>query len=83
MVHCILRSLVLMCTYAAVDCGSLSHPNNGVVDMTGGTRLGAVVTYSCNEGYTLIGMHQRTCGTDGHWTGSEPICQSMTATILM
>ena len=35
---------------------------------------GDVVTYSCDDGFGLRGDRQRTCGTDGEWSGSEPTC---------
>ena len=39
-------------------------------DFTGGT----VATYSCADGYELVGDKNRTCLVDGTWTGVEPQC---------
>ena len=41
-------------------------------DFTGGT----VATYSCADGYELVGEENRTCLVDGTWTGAEPQCRS-------
>ena len=58
---------------AAVDCGSLGNPGNGVVSFTNST-YNSVATYSCNTGYTLTGDDTRTCQSSGLWSGSEPTC---------
>ena len=34
-----------------------------------------VATYTCVTGYTLNGVTTRTCGSDGVWNGSPPVCQ--------
>ncbi|XP_025068734.1 complement component receptor 1-like protein [Alligator sinensis] len=42
--------------------------------------LGSAVTYSCNEGYRLIGKDQRRCEISGktvRWSGDVPICQNI------
>ena len=44
-------------------------------DFTGGT----VATYSCADGYELVGEENRTCLVDGTWTGAEPQCRSMSS----
>ena len=61
----------------AVDCGPLTSPLAGLVSHTNGTTFGSMATYSCNNGYNLIGNVSRTCGAEGEWTGSEPMCESM------
>ena len=59
----------------SVDCGSLTNPNNGLVDTSSGTTFESTATYTCDIGYTLSGSQSRTCGAEGLWTFSEPICQ--------
>ena len=39
-------------------------------DFTGGT----VATYSCADGYELVGEGSRVCLVGGTWTGAEPHC---------
>ena len=58
-----------------VDCGALSAPENGLL-VINDTTLGSLVTYSCIEGYNLIGDGMRTCLDNGSWSGQDPVCQS-------
>ena len=60
-----------------VDCGNLTSPANGQVDLTSGTTFGQIVTYSCNIGYNLVGDSTRTCQATGVWSGSAPTCEGM------
>ena len=32
-------------------------------------------SFKCNTGYELTGSDNRTCQSDGSWSGSETICQ--------
>ena len=59
----------------AVDCGPLPNPDNGQVDTSSGTTSESTATYTCDNGYNLSGSQSRTCGADGLWASSEPICQ--------
>ena len=34
----------------------------------------SMVTYQCDEGYSLSAESQRTCQSDGNWDGSIPVC---------
>ena len=59
-----------------VVCPSLSPLTNGIVsynDLTLG--LNTMATYTCDTGYTLTGDTTRTCGSDGVWSGFDPLCQ--------
>ena len=38
------------------------------------TSSGSVVTYQCDEGYSLSGESQQTCQSNGAWSGSIPVC---------
>ena len=60
-----------------VDCGNLTDPDNGQVDLTAGTTFGQNATYSCNTGYNLVGDSTRTCQAEEDWSGSAPTCQGM------
>ena len=60
--------------HAAVDCGSLTNPVDGMVDTAGGTTLGNVAIYSCMDGYELNGSPIRVCIEDGKWNDMEPTC---------
>lgn len=59
----------------AVECGPLDYPDNGIVNIDG-TRVGSVATYTCTVGFVLVGDEERTCQTNGEWSGQEPVCNS-------
>ena len=63
--------------FTAVDCGTMTNPNNGQVSHTGETTFGQSATYSCNTGYNLVGGSIRMCQATGEWSGSASTCQSM------
>jgi hypothetical protein len=57
-----------------VDCGSLSDPANGLVNVST-TVFNSTATYSCNDGYSLVGdTTSRTCLASASWSGSKPSC---------
>ena len=58
---------------AAVDCGTLSRPPNGRVDVTT-TTFGSTALYGCDQGYALSGSAMRNCQANGTWSGTEPTC---------
>ena len=60
-----------------VKCGGLSNPSNGQVSITNDTP-GGTATYTCNSGYTLVGLETRTCQNNGEWSGSAPTCTRVT-----
>ena len=59
-----------------VDCGELGNPDGGSVSIAAGTTFGSTAEYSCNIGFLLIGNLERTCQSDGQWSGTEPTCIS-------
>ena len=63
---------------AAVDCGSLNNPPNGIVEVSE-TVFPGVATYSCNTGYTVVGGVTRSCQFNAMWSGTEPTCAGVTA----
>ena len=66
----------MMYGLAVVLCPSLSLDNGTVTYNDNTLGLNTVATYSCNTGYTLTsGSNARTCGSDGVWSGSAPICE--------
>ena len=70
-----MKYIVICFFVAAVDCGDLNNPDNGMVSLDG-TRLNSVATYQCNTGYDLMGDTERRCTELGQWSGSQPVCQS-------
>ena len=61
-----------------VSCTSFSNPENGIVGCN--TMEDTVVLYedvcffSCNTGYELTGSTERTCQSDGSFSGSPVSC---------
>ena len=58
---------------AVVDCSSLTAPENGLVNVPT-TIFNSTATYSCNDGYNLVGDTTRTCLASGNWSGDDPNC---------
>ena len=67
-----------MCYKYVVSCTSFSNPENGIVGCS--TREDTAVLYedvcffSCNTGYELTGSTERTCQSEGSWSGSPVSC---------
>ena len=63
-------------------CPDLVDPVNGTVMMTG-KSVGDTATYSCNNGFSLSGVHMVTCQGDGEWSDSPPTCVAFRMCILI
>ena len=61
--------------YTVVDCGSLKDPDNGQVSAAA-TTYTSTADYTCDTGYSLVGVSQRNCTAAGIWSDGEPTCQS-------
>ena len=60
-------------------CHDPPMPSNGSFQSDG-----AVLTYLCEEGFTLVGNRQRFCSkTTYTWNGSDPTCEGIVATIMV
>jgi CUB/sushi domain-containing protein len=59
--------------YSAGSCPALAAPTNGSVSAPTLTA-GSTATYSCGNGYVLVGAATRTCQTDGTWSGTAATC---------
>ena len=65
-----------------VSCGRLSGPTNGDVSFTS-TSVNSKATYSCNNGFLLVGQTTRICQSNGEWSRIAPVCKSKTESIIM
>ncbi len=54
----------------------MSDPRNGDVVITG-VAVGSMATYTCDNGFELIGEQSRTCQPNGRWTDKDPICKGL------
>ena len=53
----------------------------GVVESVD-TGLNAIASYTCSEGYSLVGDAMRTCQAGSQWDGVEPTCTRRSLVIL-
>jgi len=60
----------------AKSCGHPGDIDNGVRDGVAHTFTSRV-TYSCNDGYELVGRANRYCQSNGQWSGVLPSCRRM------
>ena len=56
--------------------------SNGMVSFNS-TVEGSMANYTCDEGYILDGVVQRTCEENGQWSGDVPQCQRKLISITM
>lgn len=46
--------------------------------MCNGNGVGNKCSYTCDQGYTLVGANERECRSDGQWSHALPFCQIIT-----
>jgi len=47
---------------------------SGRYELSPFNTFGAKLRYTCNDGFTLIGLAERVCQGDGYWSGEAPVC---------
>ncbi|XP_060545538.1 complement receptor type 1 [Pantherophis guttatus] len=60
------------------SCGHPGEPENGRLIVSGDFLFGSTLSYTCEEGYKLIGQSSRKCALNGKrvkWSGNLPECQ--------
>ncbi|KAK3796935.1 hypothetical protein RRG08_032239 [Elysia crispata] len=58
-----------------VNCGVVQTPPHGrITDLPDSTIYQAVVSFTCDLGYYLSGDDNRTCQSNGTWSGESPAC---------
>ena len=55
-------------------CPDLTAPSNGAVNQSGNSA-GDTGTFTCDEGYELVGAPVLNCQGDGTWDNPEPTCR--------
>ena len=71
-----------VCFIVDILCDNLLTPSNGEIascssGSTGMGYEGDTCSFTCNTGYELTGSPQRTCQSDGSWSGSPVSCTIM------
>ncbi len=60
-------------------CSDLPPQMNGGITYTDGLTdnrpVDTIATYTCDNGYTRVGVIFRACQNNGTWSGSAPTCQ--------
>ncbi|XP_064386674.1 sushi, von Willebrand factor type A, EGF and pentraxin domain-containing protein 1-like [Halichondria panicea] len=69
-------------------CSDLPSLTNGMISYSGAGStnnrpVDTVATFSCDTGYTLNGGATKTCGSDGMWSGLDPVCQRICSDLLL
>ena len=68
--------LIICFTYnTAIMCDVLKEVLNAILELTNGNLFGSVATYTCLDGYSLVGDSSITCLASGSWSNKEPVCQ--------
>ncbi|XP_053391178.1 CUB and sushi domain-containing protein 3-like [Mercenaria mercenaria] len=60
-----------------IDCGLAGNLTNGEVS-DGSTVYGSVKTFSCDNGYEMLGSNMSKCLENGSWSDNPPTCNVKT-----
>ena len=67
---------IAMCHFSLSDCPVLQPPEYGSVSpILNNPLYSNNVSFSCNDGYNLLGSAETTCLSDGEWSGTAVTCQ--------
>ncbi|XP_062472255.1 P-selectin-like isoform X12 [Pezoporus occidentalis] len=64
----------------AITCPVLSAPERGELNCShlhGDFTFGSTCAFSCQTGFTLMGLKSRECMSTGTWTGDAPSCEAI------
>ncbi|XP_053549115.1 E-selectin-like [Bombina bombina] len=64
-------------TCEAVQCPSLNAPENGHIECQGKSSYNSRCSFTCAEGFKLMGASELTCASSGEWTSSTPTCKAV------
>lgn len=69
-----IKNIFFLCI--GVRCGTLPNLSNGEISLSK-TLYGEEATFTCYDGFHLIGSKSRVCMLNGTWSGLESECISM------
>ena len=58
--------------YLEDDCPTITIENGKIREKM--KKVGSVVRFACNDGFSLVGSPQRTCLSNGSWNGTASKC---------
>ncbi|KAG7211048.1 hypothetical protein KM043_016409 [Ampulex compressa] len=64
----------MSCIKPERECHVLTDIDHGTMTVTG-RFFGDKAHYTCDPDYFTVGLSERTCRADGHWTGTTPSCK--------
>ncbi|KAL2719515.1 protein lev-9 [Vespula squamosa] len=64
----------MSCIKPERECPPLTEIEHGTMTVTG-RFFGDRANYACDPDYFTVGLSERTCRADGHWTGTTPSCK--------
>ena len=64
----------VLSVYTAVLCPDLNNLPNGTLTVMG-LSVGDATSFTCDDGYELIGSMNVTCTSDGTWSDEPPMCR--------
>ena len=67
--------------FFSTECPRLDDPPDGTVSVTG-YSIGHFATYSCDDGFDLVGEAVRMCMDNSQWSGDAPQCISREYTYM-
>jgi len=72
--HSFIHSFIHSLNYYLPDCGAMSDPTDGDVDLSNGTVYKSAAAFTCRHGFQLIGMNVLRCLANGSWDHVPPVC---------
>lgn len=64
----------MSCIKPERECPMLPEIDHGVMTVDG-KFFGNRAHYACDSDYFIVGLSERICRADGHWTGTNPSCK--------
>ncbi|XP_076799587.1 uncharacterized protein LOC143444282 [Clavelina lepadiformis] len=61
----------------ANTCDDIISPSGGTFSATNGFFVGSVITFSCAQGYDLVGLSVLTCMINSQWSERVPVCEDI------
>ena len=74
--------LIICMLFLAIVCSTQSAPENGKTTCNESSNFGDTCSFSCGDGFSLIGFSTSTCldddgNVDGDWSNPVPTCEGI------